>query len=66
MTIASRLRKADSALDARTPTLWLSNGTGPDGGEHLNAPEVGWRWAWDRHTWLGFSSATGRRVKDPQ
>lgn len=48
------------------PALWLSNGTGPDGGEHLNAPEVGWRWAWDRHTWLGFSSATGRRVKDPQ
>ncbi|MFE7266500.1 DUF5701 family protein [Streptomyces sp. NPDC057592] len=29
MTIGSRLRKADGTLDARTPAIWISNGTGP-------------------------------------
>jgi hypothetical protein len=28
MTIASRRRKPDGALDARTPAVWISNGTG--------------------------------------
>ncbi|MGW0391007.1 DUF5701 family protein [Streptomyces sp. NPDC003042] len=61
MTIGSRLRKANGALDARTPAIWISNGTGRDGRERRNAPKVGWCWAGNRHTWLGFASATGRR-----
>lgn len=61
MTIGSRLRKANGALDARTPALWISNGTGRDGRERRDAPKVGWCWAGNRHTWLGFASATGRR-----
>jgi hypothetical protein len=64
MTIGSRLRKADGALDARTPALWISNGTGRDGRERRNAPKVGWCWAGNRHTWLGFASAAGRRGRD--
>ncbi|WP_369208061.1 DUF5701 family protein [Streptomyces sp. PU-14G] len=61
MTIGSRLRKAGGALDARTPALWISNGTGRDGRERRNAPKVGWCWAGNRHTWLGFASAADRR-----
>ncbi|MFF5567480.1 DUF5701 family protein [Streptomyces sp. NPDC012623] len=61
MTIGSRLRKADGALDARTPAIWVSNGTGRDGRERRNAPKVGWCWWGNRHTRLGFASATGRR-----
>ncbi|MDF3289831.1 DUF5701 family protein [Streptomyces silvisoli] len=64
MTIGSRLRKANGALDARTPAIWISNGTGRDGRERRNAPKIGWCWAGNRHTWLGFASATGRRVQD--
>ncbi|MET9393602.1 DUF5701 family protein [Streptomyces sp. NPDC006624] len=60
MTIGSRLRKANGALDARTPAIWISNGTGRDGRERRNAPKVGWCWWNNRHTWLGFASATGR------
>ncbi|MFI8005427.1 DUF5701 family protein [Streptomyces sp. NPDC086010] len=60
MTIGSRLRKANGALDARTPAVWISNGTGRDGRERRNAPKIGWCWAGNRHTWLGFASATGR------
>lgn len=60
MTIASRLRKPTGVLDARTPALWISNGTGRDGAANRNAPKVGWCWAGNRHTWLGFASATGR------
>jgi Family of unknown function (DUF5701) len=62
MTIGSRLRKADGRLDTRTPALWLSNGTGRDGRERRGAPKVGWCWAGNRHTWLGFASAAGRSV----
>ncbi|WP_406186091.1 DUF5701 family protein [Streptomyces sp. NBC_01006] len=61
MTIGSRLRKANGALDARTPAIWISNGTGRDGRERRNAPKVGWCWWGNRHTWLGFASAAGRR-----
>lgn len=61
MTIGSRLRKPNGALDARTPAIWISNGTGRDGRERRNAPKVGWCWWNNRHTWLGFASATGRR-----
>ncbi|MFE6667358.1 DUF5701 family protein [Streptomyces sp. NPDC057697] len=60
MTIGSRLRKDNGTLDARTPALWISNGTGRDGRENRDAPKVGWCWAGNRHTWLGFASATGR------
>jgi uncharacterized protein DUF5701 len=60
MTIGSRLRRPSGALDARTPALWISNGTGRDGGERRDAPKVGWCWAGNRHTWLGFASARRR------
>jgi hypothetical protein len=60
MTIGSRLHRADGLPDARTPALWISNGTGRDGRENRNAPKVGWCWAGNRHTWLGFASAAGR------
>ena len=65
MTIGSRLRKPNGALDARTPALWISNGTGRDGRERRNAPKVGWCWAGNRHTWLGFASAANRRSPEP-
>jgi hypothetical protein len=61
MTIGSRLRKSTGRLDARTPALWISNGTGRDGRERRGAPKVGWCWAGNRHTWLGFASAASRR-----
>ncbi|WP_432011267.1 DUF5701 family protein [Streptomyces cucumeris] len=64
MTIGSRLRKANGTLDSRTPAIWISNGTGRDGRERRNAPKVGWCWWGNRHTWLGFASATGRRAQD--
>ncbi|TKJ28493.1 DUF5701 family protein [Blastococcus sp. CCUG 61487] len=60
MTIGSRLVKANGRLDARTPALWISNGTGRDGRERRGAPKVGWCWAGNRHTWLGFASTSGR------
>ena len=60
MAIGSRLRKADGALDARTPAVWISNGTGRDGRANRNAPKIGWCWAGNRHTWLGFASAARR------
>lgn len=62
MTIGSRLRTANGALDARTPAVWISNGTGRDGAENRNAPKVGWCWAGNRHSWLGFASA-GSRIR---
>ncbi|MFE6409545.1 DUF5701 family protein [Streptomyces sp. NPDC057837] len=60
MTIGSRLRKPDGTPDARTPAIWISNGTGRDGRERRDAPKVGWCWWNNRHTWLGFASATDR------
>lgn len=60
MTIGSRLRRDATKLDARTPAVWISNGTGRDGSANRNAPKVGWCWAGNRHTWLGFASAADR------
>lgn len=60
MTIGSRLRKPGGTLDTRTPAIWISNGTGRDGRERRGAPKVGWCWAGNRHTWLGFASAASR------
>lgn len=60
MTIGSRLRRPNGSLDARTPALWISNGTGRDGRDNRNAPKLGWCWAGNRHTWLGFASAYRR------
>jgi hypothetical protein len=62
MSIGSRLRKPDGRLDTRTPAVWISNGTGRDGKERRGAPKVGWCWAGNRHTWLGFASAAERRT----
>jgi hypothetical protein len=61
MTIGSRRRKPGGALDASTPAVWISNGTGRDGPANRNAPKVGWCWAGNRHTWLGFASASFRK-----
>lgn len=61
MCIASRKPKPKSkGYDARTPAIWISGGTGRDGRERRDAPKVGWCWWRNRHTWLGFASATGR------
>ncbi len=64
MTIGARRRKPDGLLDARTPAVWISNGTGRDGPANRNAPKVGWCWAGNRHTWLGFASASSRFTVD--
>jgi hypothetical protein len=64
MTIGSRRRKTGGSLDARTPAVWISNGTSRDGTANRNAPKVGWCWAGNRHTWLGFASASGRFTVD--
>ncbi len=63
MTIGSRLPKENGTLDARTPALWISNGSGHDGRERRNAPKVGWCWGGNRHTWLGFASTAGRHAQ---
>ena len=62
MTIGSRLRKPNGRFDARTPAVWISNGTGRDGRERKDAPKIGWCWWGNRHTWLGFASAGSRSV----
>jgi len=64
MAIGSRLRKPTGTFDARTPAVWISNGTGRDGRERRDAPKVGWCWWGNRHTWLGFASAGARSVVD--
>ncbi|WP_291056411.1 DUF5701 family protein [Herbiconiux sp.] len=58
MTIGSRRGSAKNpgTLDARTPAIWISGGTGRDGRRRRGAPKVGWCWAGNRHTWLGFAS----------
>jgi Family of unknown function (DUF5701) len=61
MTIGSRRHRPGGGLDPRTPAIWISNGTGRDGADRRGAPKVGWCWAGNRHTWLGFASAAGRR-----
>lgn len=65
MTIGSRRRKSGGRLDTRTPALWISNGTGRDGRARRDAPKVGWCWAGNRHTWLGFASALDRVPMQP-
>lgn len=60
MTIGSRKPKSPTTLDTRTPAIWISNGTGRDGATRRGAPKVGWCWAGNRHTWLGFASAVQR------
>ncbi|MSS84470.1 hypothetical protein FYJ24_06775 [Actinomycetaceae bacterium WB03_NA08] len=62
MTIGSRKLKSTGAFDARTPALWISNGTGRDGKEHRDAPKLGWCWWNNRHTWLGIAHAERRAV----
>jgi hypothetical protein len=61
MTIGSRKPKPDGDLDTRVPAIWISNGTGRDAKDNRSAPKVGWCWAGNRHTWLGFGSAARRR-----
>lgn len=59
MCIGSRKRQS-RGVDARTPAIWISRGTGRDGPARRDAPKVGWCWAGNHHTWLGIASATGR------
>lgn len=59
MCIGSRKPKG-KALDSRTPAIWISRGTGRDGAARRHAPKVGWCWAGNHHTWLGFASAAAR------
>ena len=59
MTLGSR-RPTPTGVDARTPAIWISRGTGRDGPTRRNAPKVGWCWAGNRHTWLGHASAASR------
>ena len=61
MCIGSRKPKPTGGLDSRTPALWISGGTGRDGKENRGAPKVGWCWAGNHHTLLGFASTSGRR-----
>ncbi|MFW0797055.1 DUF5701 family protein [Gordonia sp. CPCC 205515] len=65
MTIGSRMRKPNGRLDSRTPAIWISRGTGRDGKANNGAPKVGWCWAGNRHTWLGFASAAERLALSP-
>lgn len=60
MCIGSRKPKRGGGLDSRTPALWISGGTGRDGKQNKGAPKVGWCWANNHHTWLGFASTAGR------
>ena len=60
MCIGSRKPKKGGGLDSRTPALWISGGTGRDGTENRGAPKVGWCWANNHHTWLGFASVAAR------
>ncbi|RYE79004.1 MAG: hypothetical protein EOO74_04415 [Myxococcales bacterium] len=60
MTIGSR-KPGAKGLDKRTPAIWISNGVERDGGrERRNSAKLGWCWAGNRHTWLGFGSVAGR------
>ena len=59
MCVGSRKVKSTD-LDARTPAIWISRGTGRDGTARRNAPKVGWCWAGNHHTWLGCASAAVR------
>ena len=59
MTIGSR-KVGAKGLDARTPAIWISNGTGRDGKRNMGAAKLGWCWAGNRHTWLGFASTSAR------
>ena len=63
MTIGSR-KPRGATLDARTPAVWISGGTGHDGSARRRAPKIGWCWAGNRHTWLGFASARHRTPLD--
>ena len=65
MTIGSRKQRANGTFDARTPALWISNGTGRDGRERKGAPKVGWCWWRNHHTWLGIASCAARSALQP-
>lgn len=55
---ASQARRRPGRKDAGA----VDQQTGPAemGRETANAPKVGWCWAGNRHTWLGFASAADR------
>lgn len=59
MCVGSR-KATTRGVDARAPAIWISRGTGRDGHARRNAPKVGWCWAGNHHTWLGFATTRGR------
>ena len=61
MTIGSQLPKPNGSLNARTPALWINNGTGCDGPDNRNAPKAGWCSAGGRHT----GSASPQPPREP-
>jgi hypothetical protein len=63
MTLGSG-KRTTTGMDARTPAIWISGGTGRDGAARRGAPKVGWCWAGNRHTWLGHASGEGRLPLD--
>jgi Family of unknown function (DUF5701) len=60
MTIGSRLPKPNGSLNARTPALWINNGTGCDGPDNRDAPQSQMVLGRRPAHWLGFASATTR------
>jgi len=59
MCVGSR-KLSPGGVDPRIPAIWISRGTGRDGRTRRNAAKVGWCWAGNHHTWLGFASTAGR------
>ena len=46
---------------ARVPEGARPNATPTPRGKNKGAPKLGWCWAKNHHTWLGFASTAGRR-----
>lgn len=66
MCIGSRKRTVAGKLDARTPALWISGGTGRDGRERRGAPR--WAGAGPATTTRGWASRplpAGSEATDP-
>lgn len=57
---AGSVKPRGQGRDPRTPAIWISRGTGRDGAARRGAPKVGWCWAGNHHSWLGFASAARR------
>jgi hypothetical protein len=62
MTIGSRKPAARGGLDARTPAIWISGGTGRDGKERRGGPRsAGAGRATDTPGWASLAAARAAR-----